>query len=77
MFEALAFALNVATAALHVMPAPGVVAVQEIPYVVRQIVQPLQHHAFVADELHAVNQLRAQNGLPPIDEYGQPLGEQK
>jgi hypothetical protein len=27
--------------------------------------------------LHAVNQLRAQNGLPPLDQHGQPLGEQK
>lgn len=77
MFETLAYALTLATAALHVVPAPGVVAVQEIPYLVRQAVQPLQHHAFVADELHAINLLRAQHGLPPIDEHGQPLGEQK
>jgi hypothetical protein len=77
MLEAIAYALNLAAAALHVVPAPGVVAVQEIPYVVRQAVQPLQHHAFVADELHAINLLRAQNGLPPLDQHGQPLGEQK
>lgn len=65
--------LDLAFSALHLFPAPGMVNPMAIPDVIKQV-QASQYQVVARDELRAINEARAQRGLPPIDQNGQTQG---
>lgn len=65
--------IDLAFAALHAFPAPGVINPMEVPGLIR-VIQAPSYNTVARDELRAINELRAQRGLPPVDQHGQPQG---
>ena len=62
--------INIAFAALHVLPPGGGVNVLEVPELVRTI-QATSYSTVANQELAAINRLRAEHGLRPINEQGE------
>jgi hypothetical protein len=66
--------LDLAFSALHLFPAPGIVNYPEAINIYRELQVPA-YKTVARDELRAINEIRVRNGLPALDERGQPQGE--
>jgi hypothetical protein len=66
--------LELAFSALHLFPAPGIVNYPEAINIYREL-QTSGYQTVARDELRAINDIRVKQGLPALDERGQPQGE--